>query len=104
MRRTTIFLPEELDGDLEALARRTGKPLAGLVREALVEYVVKARRESARLPSFVGIEASGRDDIAERQEELLWKDPHGDAPPVSEAAPTLKPAVASASRRRRTRI
>jgi Ribbon-helix-helix protein, copG family len=71
MKRTTIFVPEALERDLQLLAGREGRPTAALVREALAEYI--AHRQPARtLPSFVGAFASGRSDIAERHEELLF--------------------------------
>jgi hypothetical protein len=76
MKRTTLFLPEELERDLYGLARREGKPVASCVREALAEYVA-SRRGAARLPSFVGVGAGAATDVAERHEDLLWTDPHG---------------------------
>ncbi len=76
MKRTTIFLPESLERDLQSEARRTGMPMASLVREALAEYVV-ARRPVVNTLSFVGCGAGAATDIAERHEELLWPVPHG---------------------------
>jgi predicted transcriptional regulator len=80
MKRTTIFVPEALERDLQLCARAEGRPAAGIVREALTEYLAR-RRPSAMLPSFVGAFASGRSDTAERHEELLFAglDPHGGA-------------------------
>ena len=95
MKRTTVFVPEALERDLQLLAGREGRPTAAIVREALVEYI--ARRQPARtLPSFAGAFASGRSDIAERHEELLFdtllpQDAKGNARPRagkrSKAAP-----------------
>jgi hypothetical protein len=79
MKRTTIFVPETLERDLQGLARREGKPVAWFVREALTEYVASYRGAS-RLPSFAGIGAGSATDVAERHEELLWKDPHDTTP------------------------
>jgi hypothetical protein len=72
--------------------------VAFLVREAIVEYLA-ARRPSAALPSFVGIAESGRSDIAERHEELLWTDPRGG----TDRRPARSPrhAVRKRSRKRR---
>lgn len=72
MKRTTIFVPEALERDLQLLAGRDGKPTAAIVREALAEYI--AHRQPVRaLPSFAGAFASGRSDIAERHEALLFE-------------------------------
>jgi predicted transcriptional regulator len=72
MKRTTIFVPESLERDLQLYARREGKPTAAIVREALAEYV--ARRTTRRqLPSFAGAFASGRSDTAEHHEALLFE-------------------------------
>jgi hypothetical protein len=83
MKRTTIFVPEPLERDLQLYARREKKPMAWVVREALAEYLV-AHRPRPVLPSFVGAGRSGRSDIAERHEDLLWTEPHG-APPAGAA-------------------
>jgi predicted DNA-binding protein len=72
MKRTTIFLDEALERDLQALARRRKRPMAALVREALAVYVVAAEPAAPAL-SFVGAGSSRRSDIAERHEELLWR-------------------------------
>ncbi len=88
MKRTTIFLDEGLERELQGLARRESRPVAWLVREALTAYVADRRRGGASRLSFVGAGASGRSDIAERHEELLWRDrdPHGDAAPAGKPA------------------
>lgn len=86
MKRTTIFVPETLERDLQGLSRREGKPVAWFVREALTAYVASYRGTS-RLPSFAGIGAGTATDVTERHEELLWKDPHGEAPARRRAAP-----------------
>lgn len=79
MKRTTIFVPEALERDLQLYASREGKPTAAIVREALAEYMTR-RRPAGRLPSFAGAFASGRSDTAERHEELLFTNlsPHED--------------------------
>ena len=78
MKRTTIFIEEPVERDLKALAERDGRSTASVVREALSDYVLK-RRLRGRL-SFVAAGSSGLADGAERQEELLWGDPHGEQP------------------------
>ena len=72
MKRTTIFVPETLERDLQLYARRTGKPTAAVVREALAEYIAR-KRPAGALPSFTGAFDSGHSDTAERHEELLFK-------------------------------
>jgi hypothetical protein len=67
----------DLENDLKALARRRGQPLAVVVREGLTRYVADQSNEGpAPRLSFVGIGRSGRRDIAERHEDLLWREPH----------------------------
>ena len=46
--------------------------MADIVREAMEEYV-KRKRKAVRKFSFVGIGDSGRCDVAEEHEHLLWK-------------------------------
>ena len=71
MKRTTIFVDESLLEALRDVARTEHVSLSAAVREALVEYVSR-RRTTGTLPSFVGLGRSGRKDVAERAEELLW--------------------------------
>jgi hypothetical protein len=99
MKRTTIFVPEPLERDLQLYARQEQKPVAFVVREAIVEYLA-ARRSGPALPSFVGIAESGRSDIAERHEDLLWTDPHGGADRRPVRSPK-KHAARGRSRKRR---
>ena len=75
MKRTTIFVPEGLERDLQLYAQRKRKPMAWVVREALAAYLAN-ERSVVRVPSFVGVGDSGRSDTAERHEELLWTEPH----------------------------
>lgn len=92
MKRTTIFVPEALERDLQLYAKRKQKPVAFVVREALTEYLA-ARQAPSPLPSFVGIGRSGRKDIAERHEELLWRDPHADESPEAPVASRRRTAT-----------
>ena len=93
MKRTTIFVPEALERDLQLYAQRTGKPAAAVVREAIAAYIARTQ-PSAELPSFTGAFDSGRSDTAERHEDILFKKlaPHG-----SRAAARKRPVA-----RRRT--
>ena len=70
MRRTTIFADDALLDALQAIARRRGTSLAEVARDALAAYV--ARQHAKRKPlTFLAIGRSGRNDVAERFEELL---------------------------------
>lgn len=73
MKRTTVFLDEAAERELDFLAQRRGEPKAMLVREAIAEYLVRQRDEPGTALTFVGIGRSGRSDIAERHEELLFE-------------------------------
>jgi hypothetical protein len=78
MKRTTIFIPEHLERDLQLYAKRTGKPAAAVVREALAVYIAEGRK-GAKLPSFAAAFSGRFTDTAERHEELLFSGltPHG---------------------------
>ncbi len=73
MKRTTIFIDEKAERELDFLAQRRGEPKAMLVREAIAEYLVRQRDEPGTPLAFVGIGRSGRSDIAESHEELLFR-------------------------------
>ena len=79
MKRTTIFIPEDLERDLQLYAKREGKPTAAVVREAVAEYVAGGRART-RLPSFTGAFSGSHTDTAERHETLLFAGlmPRGD--------------------------
>ena len=98
MKRTTIFVPEALERDLQLYARRKGIPTAAVVREALAAYL--AHEPAMALPSFAAAFDSGFTDTAERHEELLFGhlSPHGDAPPKRT---TKRRPMAPTSRRKR---
>lgn len=101
MKRTTIFIPEELKRDLQAYASRKEVSVAAVVREAVAAYI--AEPEAAPLPSFAGAFASGHGDTAERHDELLFRTltPHGKAPRRSR--PAARAPKSTAGTRRRSR-
>lgn len=66
MKRTTVKLPEELDARLRHEAKRRGVTVSALTREAIEAYVGGRRALRAAAAG-----RSGRDDIAERIEEIL---------------------------------
>jgi len=57
--KTTVYVDQQVKRDLEALAKRLGRPQAELLREALVQYLDRQKRPS--LPSFVATSAVGGD-------------------------------------------
>lgn len=75
MKRTTIFVDESLERELQAIAAREQRPVASLVREAIAAYV--AARPGVQRLSFESAGRSGRSDVASRHEDLLWREPHG---------------------------
>lgn len=72
MKRTTFFADEQHMDELKEIAREERKTLASVVREATAMYVREKRKKKRKL-SIVGIGNSGRGDVAEKHEELLWK-------------------------------
>jgi metal-responsive CopG/Arc/MetJ family transcriptional regulator len=73
MKRTTIFADEELLSSLKHIADEEGISIAETIRQALDRFVAQ-RQKSKKQLSFVGIGRSGRKDVSERCEELLWKE------------------------------
>ncbi|OGW61222.1 MAG: hypothetical protein A2V83_11775 [Nitrospirae bacterium RBG_16_64_22] len=71
MKRTTIFADEDVLSTLKQIAREREISLAEAIREALETYVVR-QQKPGRVPSFLGAGRSGRSDVAERHESLLW--------------------------------
>ena len=74
MKRTTIFADEELLSNLKHLADEEGISVAEAIRRALNTFVAQRRKPGKRI-SFLGIGRSGRKDVSERCEELLWTKP-----------------------------
>ena len=72
MKRTTLFIDEQLEAELRDLAQRKKRPMAAEVRDALARHVAEARAAGPSTLSFVAMGRSGRRDIAERHEELLF--------------------------------
>lgn len=99
MKRTTVFVPEQIERDLHHYARQDNRPTASLVREALEEYVAK-RRKPHSLPSFAGQFASGQSGTADNTDAILFTalSPHGDEPTPKRTA-SVRAARARKSRR-----
>ena len=67
MKRTTIYLPDELKAALERTATAEGRSEAEVVRSALVSATAVHAHPSPRLPLF----DSGDPTLSERVEEEL---------------------------------
>jgi Arc/MetJ-type ribon-helix-helix transcriptional regulator len=67
MRKTTVYLPDELKIRLGRVAASRGVSEAELIREALRAVTQEARPPSPRLPLF----ESGVPDLAERLDAAL---------------------------------
>lgn len=76
MRRTTIFADDRLLKEMKDLAAREKRSVADLVRDALEQYL-NARRKTPERLSIIGIGKSGRNDVSEKHEDLLWQ-PYSD--------------------------
>jgi Ribbon-helix-helix protein, copG family len=57
--KTTVYIDQPTKRELEALAKRVGRPQAALLREALLAYIERQKRPS--LPTFVASTAVGGD-------------------------------------------
>ena len=71
MRRTTIFADDAMLLDLKRVSEHEKKSLAQVMREAFEAHVARKRPQPARF-SFTGKYDSGRRDVAEKHEDLLW--------------------------------
>ena len=67
MRKTTIYLPDELKAELERTAAEIGRSEAELIREGIR---LALARQVPPVPHF-GIFDSGMPDVSERVDELL---------------------------------
>ena len=67
MKKTTVYLPDELKADLARAAASQGRSEAELIREAVRELTQKLEPPRPRLPLF----SSGDPTLAERVDEEL---------------------------------
>lgn len=75
MKRTTVKIPDELDGRLRHEARRRGTTISEITREALEAHLGGGGR---RRLAGAGEHRGGRPDVSELIEELLaaaWRPP-----------------------------
>jgi len=75
MKRTTLYLPPDLEVRLKLEGQRRGRPMAELVREAVVAYLAVDQPPG---PPGAGAFASGHTDTADRAEELLGETGFGE--------------------------
>jgi hypothetical protein len=68
MKRTTIYLDAELEARLKLESLRRQQPMADLIREAVREKLDASQRVGSR---YAGSFSSGRQDVADRAEDLL---------------------------------
>jgi hypothetical protein len=80
MKRTTLFVEESVDHEFHVLAHRKGVPVSALMRESLARYISEQKRGQTFALRFLGQGRSGRKDVAERHEELLWRGQGPNAP------------------------
>jgi len=57
---------------LRRIAQQEGLSMAEVIRQALDRFIAE-QQGGNKLPSFLGMGRSGRQDVAERCEELLWQ-------------------------------
>lgn len=69
MKKTTVYLPDDLKAALERAAMAQGKSEAELIREAVRKLTEGAEAPKPRLPLFSG----GDPTLAERVDEELKK-------------------------------
>jgi hypothetical protein len=67
MRKTTVYLPDELSRDLKRAAAESGRSEAELIREGVARVVEQELTPPPRGPLF----SSGDPTLAERVDELL---------------------------------
>jgi predicted transcriptional regulator len=72
MKRTTIFADDTLIEEMKTLARQEKRSVAELVREAMEQYVAGKQKPASKL-SFIGVGKSGKGNVAENSEDLLWQ-------------------------------
>ncbi len=69
MKKTTIYLPDELKTQLEDVARNTGRPEAQVIRDAISTATFKATAPTPRVPLMK--RGLGDPTIAENVDALL---------------------------------
>ena len=68
MKKTTIYLPDELKAEVEKIASAEGRPEAEFIREAIAKHVEAQLPPAPRVLEGMSL---GDPTIAERVDELL---------------------------------
>jgi hypothetical protein len=73
MRKTTIYFPEDVKIEIEAVSKMEHRPEAEIIREAVTVYLEQRRQR--RWPRSFGMVADGSFDPAEDEQYLAehWK-------------------------------
>ena len=101
MRRTRIQLDDVQYEDLKAMAKREGKSLSCLIREAVSAFIRKRnRRTGGRLSDIEGI-GEDADATGREQNRFLYAAKEALAPNARELAPTATLGTPRAGRPRR---
>lgn len=69
MVKTTVYLDDELLAALKGIAKRSSKPEAQLIREALRTFVFS--QDHPPLPARMGMFDSGHTDTTAKRKEIL---------------------------------
>jgi hypothetical protein len=91
MKRTTLYLPPELEVRLKMEAIRRKQPMAEFVREAVEAYL---SADPVDGPPGAGAFASGHADTADRAEELLAATGFGADAQTARKRAAARPATA----------
>ena len=67
MKKTTVYLPDELKAALEREARASGRSEAALIREAIEDLTGRGASSGPKLPLF----SSGKPGLAENADREL---------------------------------
>lgn len=71
MKPTVIYLPEETELALQEIANQKGKTPSEIIQEMVNDYPFTKKKPR---PKCIGMGDSGRSDLSERTDELLWQD------------------------------
>ncbi len=76
MRRTQIYLDEDLDSELRSVAAFDGRSAAALIRDAIRQYLDRREGERVQIEDpfadVIGAFTGGPSDAAERHDDYLY--------------------------------
>ena len=73
MKRTTIFAEAEILQVLKRLASERESSMVEIVRQELEEFISR-QQGKGKSPAFLGAGGSGRSDVSEKHEHLLFRE------------------------------